>query len=317
MRSDPGRDGAAREPPEESDGLPILISAGHKVPLAVVMITLNEAHNMTGAVTQLEGWAREIFVVDSYSSDETVEIALRHGARVVQRPFRGFGDQWNFALNELPITSPWTMKLDPDERLTPKLKETIENALRSTDAYGFSVTRRLWFMSTPLPVRERLVRIWRTGHCRFSEVSVNEHPLVDGPVARLAGDLEHHDSPNLEHWLDKQNRYTTAEAVNIVRDNRLAAEPRLLGTKLQRRMWLKKHYSKLPFRYTLAFLYYFVARGAWRAGWVGYAWARLRVVYHRLCDYKAREMRLTGRVPPDGRDPPGEPYEHEEVEHYD
>ncbi len=67
------------------------------VPVAVIMISLNEAHNMKGVVQNLKGWAQEVFLVDSYSSDGTVDIALGHGVSVVQRRFRGFGDQWNFA----------------------------------------------------------------------------------------------------------------------------------------------------------------------------------------------------------------------------
>ena len=94
-------------------------------PVAVVMISLNEAHNMEAVLENLKGWAQEVFLVDSYSQDETVDIALRYGVHVVQRSFRGFGDQWNFALRELPITAPWTMKLDPDERLSDELKANI------------------------------------------------------------------------------------------------------------------------------------------------------------------------------------------------
>jgi len=97
-------------------------------PVAVVMITLNESHNMEAVLKNLEGWAQEIFVVDSFSRDDTVDIALRHGAHVVQRRFQGFGDQWNFALENMPISAPWTMKLDPDERLTNELKLQLAKA---------------------------------------------------------------------------------------------------------------------------------------------------------------------------------------------
>ena len=83
------------------------------------MIARNEAHNMEAVLDNIAGWAKEVFLVDSYSTDATVDIAVKHGVYVVQRRFRGFGDQWNFALSALPISAPWTMKLDPDERLTP------------------------------------------------------------------------------------------------------------------------------------------------------------------------------------------------------
>lgn len=278
-----------------------------QAPVAVVMIALNEAHNMEAVLRNLEGWAQEVFLVDSFSRDETVDIALRHGVHVVQRAFRGFGDQWNFALRELPIRAPWTMKLDPDERLSDDLKRNIANSVRAADADGFSMSRRLWFMSRPLPVRQSLVRVWRTGRCHFTDVQVNEHPVVDGEIRHLDGDLEHHDSPDLEHWMDKQNRYSTAEALAAFGGNAMAAEPRLFGTKLQRRMWMKKHFHRIPFKYAALFLHHYLVLGAWQAGWVGFAWARMRCHVHRLIEYKLREIRLTGRLPLKRPIGPGQP----------
>lgn len=277
------------------------------VDIAVVMISLNEAHNMEAVLQNVAGWAQEIFLVDSYSSDATVDIALKHGVHVVQRPFCGFGDQWNFALRELPITAAWTMKLDPDERLTDGLKREIEVAIASKDVDGFSMIRRLWFLGRLLPVKQSLVRIWRTGRCRFTDVAVNEYPLVDGRIIRLGGELEHHDSPDLGHWLDKQNCYTSAEAVAAFRGSGLAATPRFFGTSLQRRMWLKRHYMRVPLRYVAMFLYHYFVLGAFRAGWGGYAWSRLRCDVYRLIEYKLREMRITGREPQNIPRSPGAP----------
>lgn len=280
---------------------------GGTVPVAVLMITLNEAHNMEAVLENLKGWAQEVFVVDSFSSDDTVDIALRHGAHVVQRRFRGFGDQWNFAMGHLPIKAPWTMKLDPDERLGDELKSSIANAVAEASADGFSFHRRLWFMGRPLPIRQEITRIWKTGQCSFTDVAVNEHPLVDGSVAHVAGDLEHHDSPDLHHWFDKQNRYTTAEAIIVYQKSAIADVPRFFGTALQRRMWLKKHFYRVPGRHMLLFLYYWLLKGSWRAGWVGYAWARLRADVMRLIEYKRKEMELTGRLPAKRACGPGQP----------
>ena len=271
------------------------------------MIALNEAHNMEAVLANLRGWAQEVFLVDSYSTDGTVDIALKQGVHVVQRAFRGFGDQWNFALRELPISAPWTMKLDPDERISRDLKREIEAATLANDFEGLELVRRLWFMSRPLPVRHSLVRVWRTGKCTFTDVLVNEHPVVNGRIRRVAGDLEHHDSPDLHHWLEKQNRYTTAEAVAAYQGSALADEAKLLGSALQRRMWVKKHFMKLPFRYLAMFLYHYLLLGAWRAGWVGFAWSRLRCDVYRIWEYKLREMRITGRMPLPGPAGPGKP----------
>jgi glycosyltransferase involved in cell wall biosynthesis len=276
-------------------------------PVAVIMISLNEGHNLEAVLQNLAGWAQEVFLVDSYSQDDTVDIALRHGVQVVQRRFKGFGDQWNFALRELPVTTPWTMKLDSDERLSDELKTNLLAAMQQNTGEGFSQERQLWFMGQALPVRQTLIRLWRTGQCRFTDIAVNEHPIVTGRIVHVAGIMAHHDSPDLDHWLEKQNRYTTAEAIIAFNQTELADMPRLLGTAFQRRMWLKKNFNRLPFRYGLLFLYHWLWQGAWRAGWVGYAWARLRSDVMRFIEYKCREIEITGRLPVKRFYGPGQP----------
>lgn len=276
-------------------------------PVAVVMITLNEAHNMEAVLKNLKGWAQEVFVVDSYSADDTVDIALRHGAHVVQHAFTGFGDQWNFALSALPIRAAWTMKLDPDERISDSLKGEIMEATSCEGTDGFICPIRLMFMDRALPVRLHLMRIWRTGRAIFSDVLANEHAHIDGVVGTLRSNIEHHDSPDLHHWLQKQNNYTTAEAIASFRRAPMADAPRVLGTRLQRRMWIKRNFMKVPFRYFGIFLYHYIILGSWRVGWVGYAWARLRSDVYRFWEYKLREIRITGRLPVKRPQGPGKP----------
>ncbi len=278
------------------------------LPLAVVMISYDEAHNMPSVLENLRGFASEVFLVDSYSVDDTVDIAIANGVHVVQRPFRGFGDQWNFAMSDLPITAPWTMKLDPDERLTPALKRAIACAIERDRSDVFSFPRRLWFMGRPLSVRQDVVRLWRTGTCRFTDSSVNEHPLVEGRHERLAAELEHHDSPTLHHWYEKQNRYSTAEANAAYAGRKLQAQqPDLFGNGLQRRMWLKAVYHHVPLRHMLMWLYCLVWLGAWRGGRAGWIWARMRSEVFRMREIKRLEMTWQGRaydVPPRVRGAP-------------
>ncbi len=263
-------------------------------PIAVIMITLNEGHNMEAVLENLKGWAREVFIVDSYSTDDTIDIALKHGVHVVQRRFRGFGNQWNYAISQLPITTPWTMKLDPDERLTDELKINISGELLSNRCRGLSIDRRLWFMGRPLPILQEVVRVWKTGSCKFTDVSVNEHPLIDGEILHVEGTLEHHDSPSLHHWITKQNLYTTAEALSRFRNAKLAVEPRLFGTRLERRMWFKKNYNRIPLRYHIQFIVNICYSKPWISGSQGIAWARLRVWVRRTIEYKLMEMHTTG-----------------------
>lgn len=276
------------------------------LPITVLMITLNEAHNLDAILSNIKGFATRVRIVDSYSKDETVSIALAHGAEVVQRRFRGFGDQWNFALGHWPEATPWTMKLDPDERLTDALKAEIAARLDSGPD-GFVLSRRLWFMGRPLPVRQPVLRLWRTGRCRFSDVLVNEYPQVEGRIETLSAEMEHHDSPNLHHWFEKQNAYMTGEATAQFRGDALAEAPRLFGTSLQRWMWLKRNFWAIPGRYLALYLYHLIWLGAWRAGRGGRVWSHLRTELYRTQELKLLEMRMRGAeyvLPPAG---PGQP----------
>jgi len=269
-----------------------------KLPVTVIMLTFNEEFHLPGAIENVRDWAEEVFIVDSCSTDRTVDIALEQGVKIVQRPFTNFGDQWNFALEHLPVKTPWTFKLDPDERLSQNLKEEIRELLSAEqDCRGWEMDRRLWFMGKPLRVLAPVLRLWRTGKCRFSDVIVNEHPLVDGRLGKLKGILEHLDSPDLHHWMDKQNRYTTMLAIQRARGDRLSAQPKFFGTPLERRMFFIKAFFQIPFRYQLQWLHEMFIRGAWRSGKAGLAWARLRVESRRLRELKLREMQATGRIP--------------------
>jgi glycosyltransferase involved in cell wall biosynthesis len=278
-----------------SDGSKITGWKPGTAPIAVIMISLNEGHNMQDVLENLKGWAQEVFLVDSYSRDDTVDTALIYGVHIVQRRFRGFGDQWNFALNELPVTAPWTMKLDPDERLTNELKKNISKAISENSSEGFSFLRRLWFMGKPLPINQEIVRIWKTGQCKFTDVAVNEHPLVDGSISHVKGILEHHDSPDLHHWVEKQNRYTTAEAISRYRNDPFAFTPKLFGTSFERRMWFKKNFVRFPFRYQIQYFMNLLRVQPWKSGYAGIEWARQRVWVWRMREAKFREMQTIGK----------------------
>jgi glycosyltransferase involved in cell wall biosynthesis len=268
-------------------------------PVAVVMISLNEAHNMREVLENLKGFAQEVILVDSYSVDDTVSIALEYGVRVVQRKFKGFGDQWNFALREIPISASWTMKMDPDERLTNTIKKSLIEEMRFGNKDGLIISIRLNFMRRPLPISINLLRAWRSGKAVMSDVLVNEHIRLDGKIGNVKGFIEHQDSPSLEHWFNKQNRYTTLEAIWQFQGKELAANPKLFGRPLERRMWLKRHFGKVPGRFLILFAYNYFFLGSWRAGRTGYIWARLRSDVYRLWEYKYIEMRMFGSLPPD------------------
>ena len=266
--------------------------------LTVIFITLNEEFHIGAAIDNVKSIAKDIFVVDSLSVDKTVDVALEKGAKVVQRPFTNFGDQWNFALEKLPIRTKWTMKMDPDERLSDELKDEIRQALENPGSVtGFEFDRILWFMGRCLPGwRDSVVRIWKTNACRFTNIAVNEHPLVDGRVRRLHHVMNHLDSQDLYHWFKKQNEYLPAEAIRRYKGEALADEPKFWGTKLQRHMWFKKVFFKLPFRYTLMFFQLYFGKGLWKLGMTGLWCVRMRIWARQSVECAVQEMKNTGRL---------------------
>lgn len=261
-----------------------------KTSIAVIMITLNEGHNLEDMIKQLNDWASEIFVLDSFSKDNTIEILKKYKIFYKQRKFTNFGDQWNYALDCFDIKSEFTMKLDPDERLTKDLKKEITNNLNKNNFDGYTFDRVLFFMGKKLPIKQEVTRIWRTGKAKFTDVLVNETPIIDGSIYKLESKLLHMDSPNLEHWYAKQNKYTTSEAIAKLNKKDLPFEAILFGNKDNRRMWFKKNFYKIPFRFVLLFLYYYIFKGLFMSGKEGFIWSHLRTEVMRMREYKFYEL---------------------------
>lgn len=263
--------------------------------IAVILITLNEGHNLERTFANLSGWADEIFVLDSFSTDDTVDICIKHNVTIFQHSFIGFGDQWNKALNCFPITSSWTMKLDPDEEISDELKSSIKDSISKKEKDGFYVDRYLYFMEKRLPIKQEILRVWRTGECEFTDSLVNEYPVVSGNLGKVRGELKHFDSPNLEHWYYKQNKYSTAEAISKIEGNNLALKPSLFGNEASRRMFFKNIFYLIPFRYLLLYLYHLFFLRAIIAGRVGLIWAKLRCDVYRQIEYKYLEMKNSNK----------------------
>jgi len=258
--------------------------------LTVVMITLNEAHYISDAILQLSDLNCDVVVVDSHSKDRTVEIAESLGARVFLNEFSGFGNQWNFALNECSITTPWVMKIDPDERLNSELRAHIFEVIQTSADSSFWCDRRFYFMGADIGVSDKVLRLWRNGSCKFTETLVNEHPIVSGVTQKLRGALVHLDSPNLEHWLHKQNTYSSLEATKRLQKESIDFGGPILSNPLYRRGLIKKLFNFLPLRFHLMTFYCFFVLGAWKGGKNGWRWSVMRGYVFRLREYKFIEM---------------------------
>ena len=190
------------------------------VQLSVTIITHNEAADIEACLRSV-GFADEIVVVDSGSTDDTCAIAERCGARVIRSDgWPGFGPQKNFALSH--ATGEWVLSLDADERVTPELAREIQRVvaapLQPSDPVGYRLSRLSRFCGQWIRhgdwYPEYILRLFRRDCGRFTDDQVHEVVKVEGKLGRLKGDLLHETMPTLEEAIAKMNRYTSGRALD-------------------------------------------------------------------------------------------------------
>jgi glycosyltransferase involved in cell wall biosynthesis len=189
------------------------LSASQRAPLSAVLITRNAAAVLDACLDSLR-FADEIVIVDSSSSDRTLEIAARHGARVVQKEWLGFGRQKQYAVDQ--AKHDWVLCLDADERVSPALAASIGNALGAPVSPVYRMRRRNRFLGKWLSHGEGYPdwspRLFNRLNARWSDDLVHEKVIYAVTPGSLEGDLMHDSSDDLAAYLDRQNRYTTLAA---------------------------------------------------------------------------------------------------------
>jgi glycosyltransferase involved in cell wall biosynthesis len=241
--------------------------------LSVVILTSNEELNLNQALRSINHWADEVFVLDSGSTDKTIEIAQGFGCTVLINPFTNFAMQRNYALKNFSITSEWTLFLDADEWVTEELKEEIKKVIASKPIEnGFYIKRRLiwmrqWIRRGYYPSWQ--LRLFRSGTGSCEDRAINEHFIVEGQLGRLSYDLIDENQKGLDDWIAKHNDYSTREAAELVNSRNAEGYSEIKvnfwGGQAQRRRWLRYHvWNRLPLfiRPFLYFLYrYFLLLG--------------------------------------------------------
>ena len=246
----------------------------HKI--SVVIIALNEEDRLPRTLDAVS-WCDEILVVDSGSSDRTVEICRRYpNCRVIVHAFTGYGPQKRFAVSE--ARHDWILSLDADEVPDAELLSATRAALAGDvgDTAGFYLRRSLVFMDRVFQhgreSRERHLRLFDRRKGNFSDALVHERVRVDGPTAELAGRLLHLSYRNLEDYFQKSNRYTSLSAARMHADGRRVAPVALILAG--------------PFR----FLQSYLINGNWRNGIPGLVWSVLAAYYKTVRFLKLLEL---------------------------
>jgi glycosyltransferase involved in cell wall biosynthesis len=265
-----------------------------RVPLSVLILARNEEVNIGQALESVCGWADQVFVVDSYSTDKTIEIARSMGADVVQNPWLGYAAQKNWAFDNLPFRNEWVFVLDADELLSEELKQEVAEILadggRGYD--GFYVKWRLIFYGQWIKHSGWYpgwgLRFFKHKFGRFENRPVDEHLILNGRAGECRNDIIHRDLHDMAYWIDKHIRYAqlNALAYSQLEQNEGANErirPSLFGSQAQRRRFIKERiWRHLPARGVLYFLYLYVFRFGFLDGHKGLIFCMMHGIFEEF-----------------------------------
>lgn len=285
-------------------------ASGERVPVSVLVPTRNEVHNLPRCLAAVSGWADEIVIVDSGSTDGTLRIAEAFGATILQFRYEGgWPKKRQWALETFPFRNEWILLLDADELLLEPIKREIADAVRTDECDGYWLRFRLYFLGRPL--RHGGFDLWklflfRRGLGRYErrlsdqdpsmgDVEVHEHVVVDGQVGRLESPVRHENWNSLYRYIEKHNEYSQWEARVHLEGGPGEIAPTVFGTQAQRRRWLKDRLVRLPGFPLLTFLYHYVVKGGFLDGRPGLIYCALKGVQRFHVKAKLYELELRAR----------------------
>ena len=276
-----------------------------------IVLTRNEEKNIATCIGRIKSFAARIVVVDSGSTDRTREIARECGAEVVEHPFYDYPTQFNWAIENLNITTEWIMRVDADEFWTKELCDELEALLKAhahDDVNGVLTESWFYFMGRRVDhggPKKRKIMIFRRDHGFIEKRRMDEHTiLTDGRCLHARHRFEHHDFKDLNAWIDKMNAYAGREADDyfIDREKYRRGTAKLEGTgdayltSTRRKKFL--FYYRLPkfFRCWLLFLYNYIFRLGFLDGKEGFVYHYMYQRWYRtLVDAKILERELADR----------------------
>lgn len=280
------------------------------VDLTVVILTKNEESNLEKCILSFNGVAKRFVIVDSYSTDGTKRLCEKLSKNVnidfYENKFIDYATQLNWALKNTNINTKWSMRMDADEELTPKLALEINNKLNSIDddINGIILKRRVYFMGRWIKhggkYPELLLRIFKTGYGMCEQKIMDEHMILsEGNTIKFNNDIIDNNTKDLEWWIHKHNWYSNREVLdyqqkkisNFRKENEIE-ESITKGQAERKRIIKNKGYYKLPlfFRAWCYFIYRYYIRLGFLDGKEGKIYHFLQAYWYRfLVDAKIYE----------------------------
>ncbi|MDO6739317.1 glycosyltransferase family 2 protein [Wenyingzhuangia sp. 2_MG-2023] len=278
-----------------------------KTTITAVILTYNEEQHIERCIQSLKHTVEQVVVVDSYSSDNTVKIAKRLGAKVYQNSWVNYATQFNWALENCNIQSDWVWRIDADEYIeNSSMDLSSELSNLDKDISGIYVKRKIVFMGRELlyggwyPVWH--LKIWKLGKGTCENRWMDEHiKLSDGEVLKMDIVQVDENLNDLSWWTTKHNSYATREMIDLLDTkynifSKSELQPKLFGSSEQRKRYLKSRYLNLPLfvRPVMYFFYRYIFKLGFLDGKSGLVWHVLQGFWYRfLVDAKIYELNRT------------------------
>jgi len=304
----------------EGQSSPLIVPTPWAERISVVVLSYNSEATIEATLESAARLSADIHVVDSFSTDTTVDVATRAGARLVQHPFDSYGAQRNWAIDTLPLDGDWELHLDADERLSDELVAAIRSVMAngSAEVDGYYLPRLVRFMGREIrhggmyPIWH--MRLFRRGRGRCENRRYDQHFYVEGSTARLPHPLVDDIRMSVGEFVSRHARWADAEAEEVLRPSGgLVVAGRLCGNPVERKRYLRGVYNRMPvfFRAVALFFYRYVLRLGFLDGREGFVFFVLQtLVYRVLVDARVHERRRQGGarwlgdIPASGRSTP-------------
>lgn len=267
--------------------------------VSVLILTKNEEQDLPGCLESVS-WCDDIHVFDSFSTDNTVRIAMNASAKVTQRKFDNWAAHQNWGLANISFKYDWVFYLDADERVSPRLKETLlQFNCVACEAVAYEIQRRdfawngTWLRNAQ--ISPFYLRLFRRDKMRYERL-VNPISVPDGPVKRLPGYLDHYPfSKGFRAWWSRHLSYADMEASMRLQDHddkkSFSLKKALLGKDFtERRYHQKGLFYKMPGRPFIKWLYMVIGRRAFMDGMAGITYATLQAIYEYFIVLKTKEL---------------------------
>ncbi len=278
-----------------------------RVPVSVLIPVKNEINNLPGCLDAIKDWADEIVVVDSASTDGTIECANAAGAVVMQFRYKGgWPKKRQWAMDRYRFRNDWILLLDADEVLLDPIKDEIREAIRRKDFDGYRMRLEIVFLGRQLKHGASgllKLNLFRKGKGRFErrlreqdlsmgDVEVHEHIYVDGPVGLLRNVVRHENLNSIERYIEKHNAYSNWSASVFLEGEDTEIKPRFWGYQAERRRWLVKNFLMWPLSPLAYFLLIYIGKLGFLDGKQGFIYSAFQAVQLFHTKTKIHEARL-------------------------